>query len=236
VKAGAENRKKTILAGGLGAAALMSVIFIYTQLFGGNTPSSSPAPQPVIVTPSATTSSSSAGSAGQTTSSAAAVGANGATGANGGGLGVAPGVAATRLASTSAGLDPTLHEAAMLRTESLVYSGTGRNIFSATYTPPAALVIPKNVPPARPQPMAPAGPVVPPGPPPPPPIELKFFGTAQRHKGRLQGFFLNGDDVYLAAEGDIVARKYKIVQISPTSARIEDLQNDNTQSVPLQSQ
>ena len=36
----------------------------------------------------------------------------------------------------------------MLRTESLVYAGNGRNIFSAIYTPPVE--IPKDVPSARP--------------------------------------------------------------------------------------
>jgi hypothetical protein len=51
----------------------------------------------------------------------------------------------------------------------------------------------------------------------------------------MQAFFLSGDDVYLASEGDIVARKYKIVSISPNSARVEDLQNNNTQALPLQS-
>jgi hypothetical protein len=45
------------------------------------------------------------------------------------GTGVAAGVAATRMASTSSSLDPTLDERAMLRTENLVYSGNGRNMF-----------------------------------------------------------------------------------------------------------
>ena len=39
--------------------------------------------------------------------------------------------AAKKLGTTSAQLDPTLRMEAMLVTESLVYSGNGRNIFSA---------------------------------------------------------------------------------------------------------
>jgi hypothetical protein len=121
----------------------------------------------------------------------------------------------------------------MLRTESLVYSGTGRNIFSATYTAPIEL--PKNVPSARPSAVAPpVVPTGPPPPPPPPPINLKYFGTAVRANGLRQAFLLQGEDVYLAAVGDIVARKYRIVNISPTNIQVEDLVYNDTQSIPLQ--
>jgi hypothetical protein len=39
--------------------------------------------------------------------------------------------------------------------------------------------------------------------------------------------------VYLASEGDIVARRYRIVSISATSIRVEDLVNNDTQLLPL---
>ena len=147
-------------------------------------------------------------------------------------MGLVAGVAATKMASTSSSLDPTLDESAMLRTESLVYSGTGRNIFSATYTAPIA--IPKNVPRARPNAAQQAAlPVLPTGPPPPPPINLKFFGTALRANGRRQAFLLDGEDVYLAGVGDIVARKYKILSVGTASIQVEDLQSNNIQSLPL---
>jgi hypothetical protein len=137
------------------------------------------------------------------------------------------------MASTSASLDPTLDESAMLRTESLGYSGIGRNIFSAIYMSPG-VVIPRNMPSARPGAVKPVVPTAPVGPPPPPPINLKFFGTAIRANGLRQAFLLNGEDVYLASVGDIVARKYKIVSISSNSIQVEDLQTANTQSLPLQ--
>src|SRR5665213_1745960 len=55
-------------------------------------------------------------------------------------------------------LDPTLHMKAMLVTESLVYSGSGRNIFSANSAP--AVIIPKAIASARPKgPMVPAAPL-----------------------------------------------------------------------------
>jgi hypothetical protein len=118
----------------------------------------------------------------------------------------------------------------MLRTESLVYSGTGRNIFSAIYTPPVE--IPKDVPKVRPDQQAATGPVLPP-PYVPPPINLRFFGTALRSNGVTQAFLLNGEDVYMASAGDIVARKYKIVSIGTSNIQVEDLQNNNTQTLPL---
>jgi hypothetical protein len=147
------------------------------------------------------------------------------------GQATAPGVAAKRMASTSSSLDPTLDESAMLRTESLVYSGSGRNIFSAISAP--AMVIPTNVPKARPGVTLPLMPPMPVGPPPPPPINIKYFGTAVRLNGRRQAFLLQGEDVYLAAEGDIVARKYRIVSIGTSNIEVEDLVNQDTQTLPL---
>jgi len=71
------------------------------------------------------------------------------------------------------------------------------------------------------------------GPPPPPPINLKYFGTAVRVSGRRQAFLLQGEDVYLASEGDIVARKYRIVTIGTNNIQVEDLVNKDTQTLPL---
>ena len=116
---------------------------------------------------------------------------------------VAPGGSAAKdLGTTSAQLDPTLRMEAMLVTESLVYSGSGRNIFSASSVP---VDIPKPIAPVRPKgPVAPPPPPVPAGPPPPPPIDLKFFGTATAANGTRRAFLLHGEDVFLASDGDIV--------------------------------
>lgn len=228
MKGGAENRKKTIMAGALGAVALCCVIYGYNALYGG----SGPPPSTATVTPVTSSTTGGSNRTGSNTHAARSV-SNGGGGNNQAGMGAAPGVAAQKMASTSSSLDPTLDESAMLRTENLVYSGTGRNIFSATYVPP--VVLPTHVPSARPKPGA-VVPTrfVPTGPPPPPPIDLKFFGTATRANGQRQVFLLQGEDVYLAALGDIVARKYKIVGISTTNIQVEDLVNNDTQTLPLQ--
>ena len=127
-------------------------------------------------------------------------------------------------------LDPTLHMKAMLMTEPLVYTGSGRNIFSANSAP---VMIPRAIASARPKgPIVPAftGPV---GPPPPPPIDLKFFGTATSASGGRRAFLLHGEDVFLASAGDIVQRRYKVGTISANSIVVEDMTDNNTQTLPL---
>jgi hypothetical protein len=144
---------------------------------------------------------------------------------------VPSGNVAKSLGTTSAQLDPTLRMEAMLVTESLVYSGSGRNIFSASSAP---VDIPKPIADARPKPLPPPGPPPgPPPPPPPPPIDLKFFGTATTADGKRNAFLLHGDDVFLASDGDIVQRRYKVISISANSILVEDMANNNRQTLPL---
>lgn len=151
----------------------------------------------------------------------------------------ASGATARTVGTTSSALDPTLHMDAMLVTESVEYSGSGRNIFSANSTPVVA--IPNPVTSARPNPET-AATVVPcppncpppPPPPPPPPIDLKFFGTTENTaNGAKQAFLLHDDSVFLASPGDVVLRRYRVVSIEAKSIRVEDMQNQNTQTLPL---
>src|SRR5260370_35968676 len=69
--------------------------------------------------------------------------------------GSSAGAGAKNLGTTSAQLDPTLRMEAMLVTESLGYSGRGRDIFSATSVP---VDIPKPICVVRPKPLAPTPP------------------------------------------------------------------------------
>jgi hypothetical protein len=79
----------------------------------------------------------------------------------------------------------------------------------------------------------PAPPPVPQGPPPPPPINLKFFGFANKPGEPKKIFLSQGEDVFIAGEGDIVDRRYKILRITPVSVEVEDVLNNNRQSIPL---
>ena len=140
--------------------------------------------------------------------------------------GTAPGHAAAKIAGLAA-LDPSLHPELMRQAESLTYTGNGRNIFSQ-FSAPA--VIPKPVAPVRPVDIANAGP---PPPPPPPPINLGFYGYATEKTGQKQVFLLHGDDIFIASEGDVVDRRYRVVKIGAGSVQVEDIPYHNTQNLPL---
>jgi hypothetical protein len=142
----------------------------------------------------------------------------------------ASGVAAKNLGSTSAQLDPTLKMQPMLAAEKLVYSGSGRNIFSVNSAP---IDIPKPIAAVRPTTPPPSVITAPLGPPPPPPIDLKFFGTATSPSGKREAFLLHGQDVFLASDGEIVQRKYRIITVAANSIVVEDLVNNNRQTLPL---
>lgn len=116
-------------------------------------------------------------------------------------------------------LDPTLHLQLLASTEQIKYDGSGRNIFVSQAD--AVIPIPqsngttdksKAEAVMQIQPQAP-----------PPPIPLKFFGFANR-PGELKKVFLSkGDDVFIAGEGEIIDRRYKVVRISATAVEIQDL-------------
>lgn len=137
-----------------------------------------------------------------------------------------PGTRGPAIAIAANSLDPELRLPLLESSEGTKYEGSGRNIFV-----PGLEVIPKEIAPGMPGSKLPPPP--PPGPPPPPPINLKFFGFA-RHAGEPTRIFLaQGDTVFIAYEGQIVDRRYKVVHINPTSVEIEDVLNNNHQTIPL---
>jgi hypothetical protein len=125
-------------------------------------------------------------------------------------------------------LDPTLELNQLRKSEEIKYAGNGRNIFVAGSV--AVIEEPKgtgatdreNVGIRKPPPI-----------PPPPPINLKFFGFANQPGETKKVFLSQGEDIFIAAEGDIVDRRYRVVHISPTAVDVEDVLNNHRQSLPL---
>ena len=138
-----------------------------------------------------------------------------------------PRVAAGRGKASTAlrSLDPTLRYDWLSASEDTKYSGTGRNIFRAEIEIPRPIVRPNTDHPSVPPPD--------PGPPPPPPINLKFFGFANKPGETKKVFLSQGEDVFIAAEGDIIDRRYKILRITPVSVEVEDVLTNNRQNIPL---
>ena len=115
-------------------------------------------------------------------------------------------------------LDPTLRLDLLASSEKTQYEGAGRNIFVSQRE---EVDIPKPVAPVNTDPGPPA--YVPPVVTPPPPIPLKFYGFANSPGEPKKVFLKNGDDVFVAGEGEIVDRRYKVIRISATSVEIQDM-------------
>jgi hypothetical protein len=67
-----------------------------------------------------------------------------------------------------------------------------------------------------------------------PPIPLKFYGYANRLTGPArQAFFLDGEEIEIKGENDVIRSRYKIIRIGINSATVEDLQSHDQQTLPL---
>ncbi len=105
--------------------------------------------------------------------------------------------------------------------EDVTYKGSGRDIFQNQPEPPPVAVIKPVINPG------------PPVPPPPPPIPLKFYGFSGNKSGPKQVFLSKGEDIFIAKEGQIIDRRYKILKIGPNSVEVEDVLTNNRQTLPL---
>jgi len=127
-------------------------------------------------------------------------------------------------------LDPTLHLQQLAATESIKYEGSGRNIFISQAED---VKIPTPLAPGQTDPKKDSTYT------PPPvaaqtPIPLKFFGFANQPGEPKKVFLSKGEDVFIAGEGEIVDRRYKVVRISGTSVDIQDVVGSGPpQNIPL---
>jgi hypothetical protein len=113
-------------------------------------------------------------------------------------------------------LDPTLHLARLELTEHEVYEGSGRNIFRSygEDQPEKTRLAPKPEP-TRPAeiPQAVEAPA----------LRLRFFGIASTSESARKVCLTQDGDIFIGAEGDIVDRRYKILQIGSNTVELEDL-------------
>jgi hypothetical protein len=136
-------------------------------------------------------------------------------------------------------IDPTLRLDLLAKVQAVDTSTGIRNLFQ--FTTAAAMASARTPEPAKIVPQSPLIPVkVPSGPPPvpvkpgPPPINLKYFGyTALRQGGGKRAFFIDGDEILIGTEGELVKRRYRVIRIGVNSVEVEDTQTNNTQTLKL---
>ena len=127
-------------------------------------------------------------------------------------------------------LDPRFRGDLLAVSQSKKYE-PGRNIFRME-----EIVLPQTVASVRGQQGKPFGPDMPPTPtptPPPPPIPLKFYGFASKPTEPKKIFLQDEGEVFVARQGEIVERRYKVIQINNTSVVIEDALNKNQQTIQI---
>ena len=137
-------------------------------------------------------------------------------------------------------IDPTLKIDLLAKLQKVPLEGGSRSVFDWGQAPPPP---PPHVDPIKPEVIAEQKkkaeeamtyakehPVKPP----PPSIPLKFYGYANRLTGAArQAFFLDGEDIQIKGENDVIRSRYKILRIGINSATVEDLQSHDQQTLPL---
>ena len=143
-------------------------------------------------------------------------------------------------------VDPTLRTDLLAKVRGVEFSGVERNIFrfgqrkpkvpvgptpeelaeAARRTKEAASNSAPEPPKSKPQVKAAQA----------PPIKWKYYGFANSSKDARKRAFLLGEEeeIFIATEGDIFKKRYRIVRIGINSIVIEDMQFKDEQTLPLQ--
>jgi hypothetical protein len=136
-------------------------------------------------------------------------------------------------------IDPALKLNLLAQLQNLPLEGGERSLFEfgappkpKTPTPVVSKVVPITpLPATRAIPAAPPKPVI-------PPIPLKFYGYVSDSRNVVPGaakraFFLDGEDIIVAGENDVIHNRFKVLRIGVNSAVVEDTTNKNQQTLPL---
>ena len=139
---------------------------------------------------------------------------------------------------TRGDIDPTLKLWLLDRVRSVKPIEGGRNLFEAgpelaqaggLPLPTVGRIMPKPLPPVGPMPPAVAAA------PPPVNIPLRYYGFVKpswRGDGN-RGYFMEGENILMATEGDVLEGHFLVVALSPNKARVEDIQLKQGEDLPL---
>ena len=113
--------------------------------------------------------------------------------------------------------NPALKLELLERLKKLQYQGSHRNIFSSVAPPPASAVPPPvGGPPPIIAPTGPSGPA-------PLVIPATFYGfVTDGQTGMRRAFFMEGENVYIIAVGEMLLGRYRLVQIGNSSVELEE--------------
>lgn len=143
-------------------------------------------------------------------------------------------------------IDPTLRLDVLAKLQNVNVEGTRRSLFDFSQ-PPVPKPDPVKEAKAKPvpNPIVPTTPVKPvdaanvePAKPQAPPIPLKFYGYVDPSgpQAPKRAFFMEGEDIFIAREGETVKKRYKVVRIGVNSVVMEDTQFGSQQTLPLEEQ
>jgi hypothetical protein len=136
-------------------------------------------------------------------------------------------------------VDPTLKLWLLDRVRTVKPIEGGRNLFEtgselAQGNLPALPKVPKMPPkPAQPIETMPSSIVA--AAPPPVNIPLRYYGFVKpswRGDGN-RGYFMEGENILMATEGDVLEGQFLVVALSPNKARVEDIRLKQGQDLPL---
>ena len=66
-------------------------------------------------------------------------------------------------------------------------------------------------------------------------LSWKYYGyTSPRGSSQKRAFFLDGEEIMTANEGEVLKRKYRVVRIGVNSVVVEDTDTKSQQTLPLQ--
>lgn len=136
-------------------------------------------------------------------------------------------------------IDPTLRNDLLAKVHAVEYQGAERNLFQFGAAKPK--LTPQQIEAAKKQAAEAAKVATPPGPPPEPakptapPINMKYFGYVNRPgELRKRAFLMDGEDIVVAAEGEVIKKRYRVVRVGINSIVMEDMEFRSQQTLPLQ--